>query len=135
MRCTCRRLGCVGSRATRERCCTVSPACASPSTPRPASRRTAPWFSLLKACIALRLTAVTVPPIASPGIVDSELGDGEHVAVRVVEPRDPRAGGRGPDPQLVLSHPLEADDLDAALAQAADGGGRVGHVPAQDGER
>ena len=34
MRCTWRRFGVLGSRATRERCFTVAPECASPSTPR-----------------------------------------------------------------------------------------------------
>lgn len=34
-----RRLGCVGSRATRERCWTVRPRCASTSTPKPARSR------------------------------------------------------------------------------------------------
>ena len=39
MRCTWRRLGCVGSRATRERCWTVSPAWASPGHAEPGDER------------------------------------------------------------------------------------------------
>ena len=53
----------VGSRATRERCLTVAPRCASPSTPSPASSRMLSVFGLVIVCVALRLTAVTTPPI------------------------------------------------------------------------
>src|SRR5688572_17621728 len=60
MRWTCRRFGRLGSRATRERCFTVSPACASPSTPRPASKRIESAGFLLKLWVGLRWTARTV---------------------------------------------------------------------------
>jgi hypothetical protein len=61
MRCTCRRFGCVGSRATRLRCLTVAPACASPSTPSPATRRMCSRPRFVNACVALQLTAITTP--------------------------------------------------------------------------
>src|SRR5687767_1025413 len=61
IRCTWRRLGWLGSRATRERCLTVAPECASPSTPRPARRRMDAPFGLVSVCAGLELTAVTVP--------------------------------------------------------------------------
>ena len=47
----------------RERCLTVAPEWASPSTPRPASSRIMSPFGLIRVCPALRLTAVTTPPI------------------------------------------------------------------------
>ena len=77
-RCTWRRLGWAGSRATRERCFTVAPACASPSTPSPASRRMVSRFRLLKVWPVLTLTAVTTPSIAPSFAVrvDPENGNG-----------------------------------------------------------
>src|SRR5271165_6552910 len=59
-RCTWRRLGCVGSRATRERCLTVTPRCASPATPRPSSRRMLSCVGLLKRCCGQQATATTL---------------------------------------------------------------------------
>src|SRR5262249_14862823 len=58
-------LGWVGSIATRERCWTFSPRCASPSTPSPATSRMLSWLALASVCVALRLTAVTTPPMNS----------------------------------------------------------------------
>jgi hypothetical protein len=62
MRCTWRRFGWLGSRATRDRCCTVTPRCASPSTPRPASSWIRSRPGLLKACVRSALTAATRGP-------------------------------------------------------------------------
>src|SRR4051794_17050415 len=59
IRCTWRRFGCVGSRATRERCFTVAPACASPSTPSPSSSRTTARVRLLNSCDGVAATATT----------------------------------------------------------------------------
>ncbi len=56
-RCTWRRLGCVGSRATRDRCFTVAPACASPATPRPSTRVISATVCLEKRCVPSRATA------------------------------------------------------------------------------
>src|SRR5689334_18558660 len=61
MRWTWRRLGWVGSWAMRERCWTVTPRWASPSTPRPARSRMPSWLTLLNRCVVSRLTATTVP--------------------------------------------------------------------------
>src|SRR5437868_7956137 len=47
----------------RERCLTVAPACASPSTPRPASNVIRASLGLLNVCSALRLTAFTTADI------------------------------------------------------------------------
>src|SRR5260370_24571739 len=47
----------------RDRCLTVSPPCASPSTPYPARNWMLSWFGLISVCVALRLTAVTTPAI------------------------------------------------------------------------
>ncbi|MDP7305097.1 MAG: hypothetical protein QGG09_18460 [Pirellulaceae bacterium] len=55
--------GWFGSRATRERCFTVLPKCASPSTPKPAKSLMLSQLGLLNVCVALMLTAVTVPVI------------------------------------------------------------------------
>ena len=63
IRYTWRRLGSLGSRATRERCLIVSPKCASPSTPSPARSRMVSLFGLIRVCVALRLTAVTTSSI------------------------------------------------------------------------
>ena len=61
MRWTCRRLGIVGSRRTRDRCFTVEPKWASPSTPIPATKRMASHGRLLKPWTPLRATATTTP--------------------------------------------------------------------------
>lgn len=66
IRCTWRRLGCVGSRATRDRCCTVRPRWASPSTPSPASRWMTGWLGLLMLWSGPLLTATTMPLIVLP---------------------------------------------------------------------
>src|SRR6185312_3315453 len=55
-----RRFGWAGSRATRERCLTVTPACTSPSTPRPASKVMESRLGLVNEYSPLLLTAVTV---------------------------------------------------------------------------
>ncbi len=55
------RPGRVGSARTRERCCTVTPACASLSTPTPATSSMLLSFGLLNLCTPLRLTATTSP--------------------------------------------------------------------------
>ncbi len=62
MRWTWRRFGCDGSPATRERCFTVVPICASPSTPSPTRRRMVATVGLLNVCEGLRCTAVTTAP-------------------------------------------------------------------------
>jgi len=49
--------------ATRERCLTVTPRCASPSTPSPVRTRIAGWFGLRIVWVPLLLTAVTTPLI------------------------------------------------------------------------
>src|SRR5262245_44560684 len=64
IRCTCRRLGWLGSRATRERCFTVTPICASPSTPNPASSRMFGCPGFVRVWDALLCTASTIPSIA-----------------------------------------------------------------------
>src|SRR5436309_10124365 len=63
MRCTCRRLGELPNFRMRDRCFTVSPACASPSTPYPARNWMLPSLGLVSVCVALRLTAFTTPAI------------------------------------------------------------------------
>ena len=60
---TWRRLDWFGSCATLERCFTVSPLCASPSMPSPGSSRMPSCVGLLKVCVGLRDTAVTMPLI------------------------------------------------------------------------
>src|SRR6478609_2158142 len=59
MRWTWRRFGWLGSRATRERCFTVTPEWMSPSTPRPARRVMDSRLGLLKLYSPLLLTATT----------------------------------------------------------------------------
>src|SRR4051794_8008290 len=59
MRWTWRKFGCVGSAATRERCLTVSPRWASPSTPNPAKSRISLCRGLPNVCLGLLLTAST----------------------------------------------------------------------------
>jgi hypothetical protein len=61
---TCRRFGCVGSVATRERCCTVTPKCTSSRTPCPATSSTPATSSLENLWTELRWTATTIPVIA-----------------------------------------------------------------------
>src|ERR1043166_2911354 len=61
MRCTCRRFGELPNLRIRERCLTVAPACASPSTPCPANNVIRSSLGLLNVCFALRLTALTTP--------------------------------------------------------------------------
>lgn len=65
IRCTCRRFCCIGFRATRDRCLTVTPACASPSTPRPSMRRRLCSVVLLNVCSSALATA-TISPGTSP---------------------------------------------------------------------
>jgi len=59
MRWTCLRLGWDGSAATRERCLTVVPECASPSTPSPAKSFMDWHVCLENECVSLLLTDVT----------------------------------------------------------------------------
>src|ERR1041385_7404929 len=61
MRCTCRRFGALPNLRIRERCLTVAPAWASPSTPCPANNVIRSSLGLLNVCFALRLTALTTP--------------------------------------------------------------------------
>src|SRR5207302_4839955 len=63
IRCTCRRFGALPNFRMRERCLTVAPACASPSTPCPASNVIRASWGLLNVCSALRLTAFTTADI------------------------------------------------------------------------
>src|SRR5688572_28780861 len=49
----------------RERCWTVRPACASPSTPRPARSVIAACGVLLKLCARLSATATTTPVMSA----------------------------------------------------------------------
>ena len=66
MRWTWRRFGWVGSRATRDRCCTVVPACASPSTPRPSTSRIVAQVPLASVCAELRCTVDDAGSLARP---------------------------------------------------------------------
>jgi len=59
MKWTCRRFGWVGSAATRERCWTVTPECASPCTPSPGNSTISSTRTLLKRCSSSRHTATT----------------------------------------------------------------------------
>src|ERR1051325_6094680 len=61
IRCTCRRFGELPNLRIRERCLTVAPAWASPSTPCPANNVIRSSLGLLNVCFALRLTALTTP--------------------------------------------------------------------------
>src|SRR3954452_9846248 len=109
MRCTWRKLGCLGSRATRERCLTVEPRCASPSTPRPAMSRMLLSAGFEKPCVALRLTAATTAPIAWRPLILSAKDKGRcrHRPPSV----DPR-------PVLVLAHDRLGRDRDLRVVPA-----------------
>src|SRR5688572_23684269 len=62
MRCTWRKFGNVGLKRARERCFTVTPRWASPSTPSPAISRMSICVSLLNLWRGPRLTATTRAP-------------------------------------------------------------------------
>src|SRR5437764_902047 len=62
-------------------------------------------------------------------------GDGEYVAVEILEPSHFRTGWRLPDPQLVLTHPRESLEHDALSSELAHRGFRAGDMPAENRER
>src|SRR3954454_7244679 len=80
-----------------------------------------------------RVAAPSPKSPAQSGLPLPKLRDGERVAVRVDEPRDPGAAGRAPDTVNVLLHPRVARGLDAAGPEAVDGGRHVLDDPAEDG--
>src|SRR6185436_11404824 len=74
-----------------------------------------------------------VPPRSSPRGLRSVLRDAQRVAVRVLEPRDPRTARRLPDPLPVLSHSRVTLEPDAGLLQPLDRVFDIGHLPPEDG--
>ena len=103
-----------GSRATRERCCTVTPACASPSTPRPASRRTISVVRLENRCSPSRATATTTrrPPSSGRAASASRRGprsDGPAAAaLPSPKPAPPAVCGRWGGPRRAPRSPPRA---------------------------
>src|SRR5690242_1418055 len=91
MRCTCRRFGCVGSCATRDRCLTVTPECTSPSTPSPASRLMLSRFGLVNEYAPLLLTAVTTAFMLGPLLPSRQTSHVTH--------EEPASHIGGPEPQ------------------------------------
>ena len=78
IRCTWRRFGCVGSTATRERCCTSGPAWTSPVTPTPAISSRAPTDCFENPCPGLRWRAMTDATTAS----EAHAGGGDQARSR-----------------------------------------------------
>src|SRR5688500_18013988 len=112
MRCTWRRFGSCGRQRLRDRCCTVAPAWASPSTPTPSTSRMASAFSLCRRWRGLRLTATTMAPIsAEHGTRPPVARMSRRVALATAQ----HLPDLDPDSRLLLPH-LEEEGVSAEPA-------------------
>src|SRR3954454_12885871 len=122
MRCTWRRFCVDGFRATRERCRTVVPACASPSTPTPSTRVIEAAAGLLNACSAWRWTEATEAATAPSWPAES--GDRDPGRSPVIRPAADR-------PRASLAAVLAARGRWGSTS-AGTSGGSAGRTPRRE---
>jgi len=63
------------------------------------------------------------------------LGNAQDVPVRILEPRNPRSGGCGPDSQLILRHVLVAFEPDSGRFKLPGGCSDVWNLPPENRAR